>query len=95
MSVFKAVKKPVEIEAMEFKGDGDVPEFDLHMIDADTQWLCQSCGKISTYHGNVKTLEGFHIACPGDYLIRGIKGEHYPCKPDIFKETYDFGESNE
>ena len=37
----------------------------------------------------VKTLEGEHKITPGDYLIRGIKGELYPCKPDIFKETYD------
>jgi len=45
--------------------------------------------KRGSKHGNVKTLEGYHIACPGDYIIRGIQGEHYPCKPDIFKATYD------
>jgi len=36
----------------------------------------------------VLTLEGCHIASKGDYLIRGVQGEHYPCKPDIFKQTY-------
>lgn len=35
------------------------------------------------------TLEGVHVVTPGDYIIRGIKGEIYPCKPDIFKATYE------
>lgn len=37
----------------------------------------------------IETLEGTHHAAPGDYLIRGIKGEFYPCKPDIFEATYE------
>lgn len=37
----------------------------------------------------VKTLEGDHIASPGDWIIRGVKGELYPCKPEIFAMTYD------
>ena len=37
----------------------------------------------------VKTLEGQHVASQGDYLIKGVKGEFYPCKPDIFKLTYE------
>lgn len=37
----------------------------------------------------IKTLEGGHIASPGDWIIRGVKGEFYPCKPDIFASTYD------
>lgn len=37
----------------------------------------------------IKTLEGQHIASLNDFLIRGVKGEHYPCKPDIFAATYD------
>lgn len=40
-------------------------------------------------HGYIDTLEGGHTVCPGDYIIRGIKGEFYPCKPDIFKITYE------
>ncbi len=35
------------------------------------------------------TLEGQHLASPGDYIIRGVKGELYPCKPDIFEATYE------
>lgn len=37
----------------------------------------------------IKTLEGEHLASIGDYIIRGVHGEFYPCKPDIFKETYE------
>jgi hypothetical protein len=34
-------------------------------------------------------LEGKHVVCPGDYIIKGIKGEYYPCKPDVFEDTYE------
>ena len=37
----------------------------------------------------IKTLEGDHQASPGDYIIQGLSGEFYPCKPDIFKKTYE------
>jgi hypothetical protein len=37
----------------------------------------------------VATLMGLHIVTPGDYIITGVKGEHYPCKPDIFAMTYE------
>jgi hypothetical protein len=37
----------------------------------------------------IPTLEGDHHASPGDWIIRGVKGECYPCKPDIFKQTYE------
>ena len=37
----------------------------------------------------IPTLEGNHIASPGDFIVRGVDGECYPCKPDIFRETYD------
>jgi hypothetical protein len=39
-------------------------------------------------HGWIDTLEGGHNVCPGDWIITGIKGENYPCKPDIFQATY-------
>lgn len=38
---------------------------------------------------NINTLEGVHHASFGDYIIKGVKGEFYPCKPDIFKNTYE------
>ena len=40
-------------------------------------------------HGWIDTLEGGHIVCPSDWIITGVKGERYPCKPDIFEMTYD------
>lgn len=40
----------------------------------------------------IRTLEGDMIVMPGDYIITGVKGERYPCKPDIFEETYELVE---
>lgn len=50
---------------------------------------CKHCSRQMNDHGWVETLEGGHIVCPGDWIITGVKGEHYPCKPDIFTATYD------
>lgn len=50
---------------------------------------CDKCGEIMHVHGWIDTLEGGHIVCPGDWIITGVKGEHYPCKPDIFAATYE------
>ena len=51
--------------------------------------LCVHCGKDMHNHGWIDTLEGGHIVCPGDWIITGVGGENYPCKPDIFAATYD------
>lgn len=50
--------------------------------------ICDHCGNTMHVHGWIDTLEGGHIVCPGDWIITGVKGEHYPCKPDIFEMTY-------
>lgn len=50
---------------------------------------CSLCGNQYHDHGWIDTLEGGHIVCPGDYIITGVKGENYPCKPDIFDLTYE------
>jgi len=50
---------------------------------------CKHCGRIMNEHGWIDTLEGGHIVCPGDWIITGVAGEHYPCKPDIFQATYE------
>lgn len=42
-----------------------------------------------TGYATIETLEGRHVASPGDWIITGVKGEKYPCKPDIFEETYE------
>ena len=53
---------------------------------------CRHCGRDMHDHGWVDTLEGGHIVCPGDWVITGVAGEHYPCKPDIFEATYELVE---
>jgi hypothetical protein len=57
--------------------------------DVDGHRACQKCGNVMHDHGWVDTLEGGHIVCPGDWIITGVKGEIYPCKPDIFAATYE------
>jgi hypothetical protein len=49
----------------------------------------EPCGRTWHDHGWIDTLEGGHTACPGDWIITGIAGEKYPCKPDIFDATYE------
>jgi hypothetical protein len=51
--------------------------------------LCRHCQARMHDHGWIDTLEGGHNVCPGDWIITGVKGEHYPCKPDIFAATYE------
>ena len=51
--------------------------------------LCEQCGKEHYVHGWIDTLEQGHRVCPGDWIITGVKGERYPCKPDIFEATYE------
>ena len=43
--------------------------------------------------GIIDTLESKHVVCPGDYIIKGVNGEYYPCKPDIFEQTYEKADS--
>lgn len=72
-------KKPVVIEAIQFTGNNvnDIKEF--------TNYNASVCnGELNIY-----TLEGNMIASIGDWIIKGIKGEFYPCKPDIFEQTYE------
>lgn len=51
--------------------------------------ICQHCNRLMHDHGWIDTMEGGHIVCPGDWIITGVKGERYPCKPDIFAQTYE------
>lgn len=51
--------------------------------------LCKHCDKRMYDHGWIDTLEGGHVVCPGDWIITGVKGEVYPCKPEIFEMTYE------
>ena len=50
---------------------------------------CKHCNSLMHDHGWIDTLEGGHIVCPGDWIITGVVGENYPCKPGIFEATYE------
>lgn len=81
------VKRPVQVAAMQLNVDN---------FGAALQW-CGGCCHTTDLPGGDKaidglvihTLEGDHVAKIGDYIIRGVKGEFYPCKPNIFNETYE------
>ena len=80
-------KKPVVIEAIQYDGSRE----NLAAI------LKLGNSSIMLYpdHLVIKTLEGNHRADKGDWIIRGIKGELYPCKPDIFEQTYELVKESE
>lgn len=74
-------KKPVVIEAVEWDGK-------------NYEEVCRFVGQslmmnMMTRGLTILTLEGEYMATVGDFIIRGIKGEFYPCKPDVFEATYD------
>jgi len=50
---------------------------------------CDHCGTTLDQHGWIDTLEGGHIVCPGDWIVTGVAGEHYPVKDAIFTQTYE------
>lgn len=77
-------KKPVVIEAVIFTGNN---RDEIVAFGAD----CYPQNRLDRTDKTlfIKTLEGGHIASPGDWIIRGVKGEFYPCKPDIFEQTYE------
>lgn len=78
-------KKPIEIEAIQFTGTN---AFDIFAFMGRTNDVIQ--GELhQTDHPIIYTKEGKMECCPGDWVIRGIKGEYYPCKPDIFEATYE------
>lgn len=57
--------------------------------DVPSESHCKHCTLLMGSHGWIDTLEGGHIVCPGDWVITGVAGERYPCKPDIFRATYE------
>lgn len=90
----KATKKPVTIECFKYDGNlknsnGEycVPEW---AVEAEKNGTIFFKDQGEMY---IKTLEGDHHASVGDYIIRGVNGELYPCKPDIFEKTYDIVDS--
>lgn len=98
-------KKPVVIEARRVPLCGEVLIEDyLDTTDEIAEWsggvnyMMRKEGEASPHvslpdvtgpHIVIPTLEGAHAALPGDYVIQGVQGEFYPCKSDIFAETYE------
>ena len=90
-------KRPVVVEAMRW--DGSVEEATVvidWIIATGTRSATYRCdgpdgcpGTVGAHYVAVETLEGTMLASPGDWIIRGVQGEHYPCKPDIFEQTYE------
>lgn len=92
----KYQKKPVVIEAFQYDGDLKGSDGKWYV----PEWAVKAFEDGIMYYGTLKldeppcelfidTLEGTHHVSIGDYVIKGIKGELYPCKPDIFEESYE------
>ena len=78
-------KKPVVIEAFQFLGTTNLYKY-------TPDWFIEA-SLVDKVHARsncliIKTLEGTHRADVGDWIIQGVKGELYPCKPEIFELTY-------
>lgn len=89
MPATKYRKKPVVIEAMQFDGTKESANDVL-------AWIGHSGGEAKRVHPRrpelglaIPTLEGTMTAGPRDYILRGVQGEFYPCKPAVFEATYD------
>lgn len=75
-------KKPVEVEAVQYDGEN---------VNRVIGWIIENGGEVRYAPGGlfIRTLEGEMRAFDGDFVIRGVAGEFYPCKPDIFASSYD------
>jgi len=96
-------KKPVVIDAVQLNWknwSGDVCDLLLSVfgpgkypLAESTEFYSDQCGEVGPFiQLTIPTLEGDMIARHGDWLIKGVKGELYPVKPDIFSETYELDE---
>ena len=74
-------KKPVVVEAVQWTGENHAEMCEF--IDPEVFEIIPRVGLL------IHTLEGDHHASPGDYIIKGVNGEFYTCKPDIFAKTYE------
>ncbi len=89
MSKFR--KKPVVIEAMQFDGTLDCACLIDGWSVGKAQVNYEVCERQAWFTGHmiVRTLKGSMLAGKGDWIIKGVKGEFYPCKPDIFAARYE------
>lgn len=96
VTVGKAVKKPVEIEFIVWSGGAEEAATIIGWIEengGEASYLEENDilaeDGFTDEHIEIYTLEGVMTAFAGSRIIRGVQGEFYPCKPDIFTETYD------
>lgn len=84
-------KKPVEIEAFQFYVD-EIPDWFMDKVSSN-EVILRNCNynqyEIDEAYCEISTLEGVMRGNGGDYIIKGVNGEIYPCKPDIFEKTYN------
>ena len=84
------LKKPAIVEAHQWLENGNHGVSTYGEPDEFTRGhSCPRCGHKVYEHGLLETLEGGYSICPGDWIITGVKGKRYPCKPDIFEEDYE------
>ena len=91
----KYIKKPLEIEAIQLKEDNIIEVFDF--LDEANYKETKSTEELEDFNQRmlkqgyieIETLEGIMKVSFGDYIIKGVKGEFYPCKSDIFQATYE------
>jgi len=90
-------KKPVVIEAIQWTGDNlrEIIDFTgLH--PSALKWTWDEFESVVKTEGlKIFTVEGPLMASIGDWIICGVKGEFYPCKPDIFEQTYELAEGGQ
>jgi len=89
-------KKPVVIEAKQFDGLWSSVNDWLTTLGYDEEGDGTDGGPACYMNSDtlvIQTLEGDMTASPGDWIIQGVQGEFYPCKPDIFEATYEVEES--
>ena len=84
-------KKPVVVEAVQFT---DAEESILKLSELGLDPVRIDYADTDSPILKIETLEGLMIAAKGDYIIKGVQGEFYPCKPDIFAETYEEAKDN-
>lgn len=85
-------KRPVVVEAIRWTGDNlrDVIDFTGWHESASRKWTWEEYEHIVREKGlKIFTLEGPLMATVGDWIIKGVQGEFYPCKPDIFLASYE------
>jgi len=85
-------KKPVAVEAVRWTGKnfGEIEEFSKGMVRR--YFAYEKNEAIETDYLEIPTTSGDVLASVDDWIVKGIKGEFYPCKPDIFEQTYERAE---